>query len=206
MGLAGHSSSQLKDDDANGGEGKIFVVNAPKNVPVQHIYEQETTGVMAAHDGYIDSHGLTHMRRIELSNDGRQVLGEDTLAAVSQNDQEKFDGVMDHAKLQGIPFTVRFHLHPEVKAEIDMGGSAISLSLPSGEVWVFRFEGRANMTLESSAYLEKTRLKPRKSKQVVLSGVAMDYATCIRWTLAKAQETPSVLRDFGQGNMAVLPN
>ena len=40
------------------------------------------------------------------------------------------------------------------------------------------------------------RLKPRAAKQVVLSGVALDYATRIRWSLAKAQDTPVGLRDL----------
>jgi uncharacterized heparinase superfamily protein len=99
-------------------------------------------------------------------------------------------------KLQGIPFQVRFHLHPDVDAELDMGGAAVSMALKSGEVWVFRHDGRAKLSLERSVYLEKTRLKPRAAKQVVLSATAMDYATRVRWTLAKAQETPTTLRDL----------
>ena len=51
------------------------------------------------------------------------------------------------------------------------------------------------MTLEPSVYLEKGRLRPRATKQVVLSGRAMDYATRIRWSLSKAQETPISIRD-----------
>ncbi len=101
---------------------------------------------------------------------------------------------------------MRFHLHPEVDATLDMGGTAVSLALRSGEIWVFRFEGRGELMLQSSIYLEKSRLKPRKTKQVVLSGVAMDYATRIRWTLAKAQDTPTVLRDLETGDRAELPS
>lgn len=79
-------------------------------------------------------------------------------------------------------------------------GTAVSMALRSGEIWVFRHDGQAELTLENSVYLEKTRLKPRATKQVVLRAVAMDYATRIRWSLAKAQETPSVLRDLEDGD------
>src|SRR5690606_1383361 len=89
-----------------------------------------------------------------------------------------------------------FHLHPEVHAELDMGGTAVSLALRSGEVWVFRHDGEAELSLEPSVYLEAGRLKPRATKQVVLSAAAMDYASRVRWSLAKARETPPSLRDL----------
>ena len=206
LGLAGVSSSRLGASKHFGAGEKIFLTATPQKVHLQKVVEQNATGVVAAHDGYTPSHGLTHMRRIELTTDGRDVSGEDTLAAVSDSDQARFDRAMDQVSLQGIPFTVRFHLHPDVDAALDLGGTAVSMALRSGEIWVFRFEGRGELALESSVYLEKTRLKPRKTKQVVLSGVAMDYATRIRWTLAKAQETPSVLRDLEGGDAAELPS
>jgi uncharacterized heparinase superfamily protein len=152
--------------------------------------------VVAAHDGYAGSHGLTHMRRIELSSDGRSVVGEETLAAVNQQHQQVFDRALDRESLQGVRFAVRFHLHPEVDAELDMGGTAVSMVLRSGEIWVFRHDGAADLSLEASVYLERGRLKPRATKQVVLSGAALNYATRVRWTLAKATETPSTIRDL----------
>jgi hypothetical protein len=77
-----------------------------------------------------------------------------------------------------------------------MGGAAVSLALKSGELWIFRAEGDAVLSLDPSVYLEKSRLSPRATKQVVLTGRVMDYATKVSWSLAKAQDTPSHLRDF----------
>ena len=54
---------------------------------------------------------------------------------------------MDDHKLEGVPYQIRFHLHPEIEAHLDMGGTAVSLALKSGEVWVFRHDGRQEMTL-----------------------------------------------------------
>ncbi|MCI2394884.1 heparinase II/III family protein [Aliiroseovarius sediminis] len=208
LGLAGLSSSRLGAAQNYGGGAKVFLTTTPAHIHLQRQDDATGTGigVVAAHDGYVASHGLTHMRRIELSPDGRGVSGEDTLAAVADADQARFDRAMDQVALQGVQYHVRFHLHPDVDATLDLGGTAVSMALRSGEIWVFRFEGRGELTLEGSVYLEKTRLKPRKTKQVVLSGVAMDYATRIRWTLAKAQETPSVLRDLERGDVAELPS
>ncbi len=98
--------------------------------------------------------------------DGRDLSGEDTLAALEQHHQRRFDAVMDARQLQGVPFSLRFHLHPDVDAELDLGGTAVSMALRSGEIWIFRYEGQAELLLESSVYMEKTRLKPRATKQV----------------------------------------
>ena len=85
--------------------------------------------------------------------------------------------------------------HADVEAELDMGGHAVSLALKSGEVWVFRSDGAAAMTVERSVYLEAGRLRPRVTAQVVLTGRAMSYASRVRWSLAKAHETPDAVRD-----------
>ena len=78
----------------------------------------------------------------------------------------------------------------------DLGGAAVSMTQKSGEIWVFRQDGAAEMRLEPSVYLENGRLRPRASQQVVLSGRAMSYSTRIRWSLSKAQDTPTALRDL----------
>ena len=68
----------------------------------------------------------------------------------------------------------------------------------------FRFRGHAALTLESSVYLEKSRLSPRATKQVVLSGTAMEYSTRVSWSLAKAQETPSAVRDYAMDGVLAV--
>ncbi|SFU44998.1 Uncharacterized conserved protein, heparinase superfamily [Aliiroseovarius crassostreae] len=197
LGLKGISSSRVADG-GDGVSGQLFL--APEDVRVQMTQDAGRVGIFADHDGYLASHGLLHMRRLELGVDGRDLTGEETLAALDPDHKGRFDAVMDARGLQGIPFAVRFHLHPDVDAALDLGGTAVSMALRSGEIWVFRHDGQAELTLENSVYLEKTRLKPRATKQVVLRAVAMDYATRIRWSLAKAQETPSVLRDLEDGD------
>jgi uncharacterized heparinase superfamily protein len=108
---------------------------------------------------------------------------------------------MDNVRLAGVPFDVRFHLHPEVDATLDLGGAAISMALKSGEIWVFRHDGKFNLSLEPSVYLETGRLKPRATQQIVLSGRAVEYATRIRWSLSKAQETAIGVRDLNRDEL-----
>lgn len=188
--LTGVSSARLGQ-----GAKTDWLVDAPKAVPIQIAQAPDGMRFEGGHDGWVASHGLTHARILDLSFDGRGLAGEDLLIALEDADQERFDRAMTDTKLQGVTFETRFHLHPEVDATLDMGGAAVGLALKSGELWVFRHDGSATMTLEPSVYLEKGRLRPRATKQVVLSGRAMDYATRIRWSLSKAQETPISIRD-----------
>ena len=77
-----------------------------------------------------------------------------------------------------------------------MGGWAVSMALKSGEIWVFRFDGEVELALDPSVYLEKGRLRPRATQQIVLSGRMFEPGCQIGWTLAKAQDTPAATRDI----------
>jgi len=189
LGLDGFSSSRLVGDGDN-----LRLTGGPHEVHAKFLTDDGLTGIVAGHDGYMPTHGLGYLRRIEMSSDGRMIHGEETLAAVSDAEKEKFDTAMSRER--GVPFSLRFHLHPDVDPSLDLGGTAVSLALKSGEIWVLRYEGRFRLDIEPSVYLEKGRLEPRAAKQVVLSGAALDYATRIRWSLAKAQDTPVGLRDL----------
>jgi uncharacterized heparinase superfamily protein len=149
-----------------------------------------------SHNGYQPTHGLTHGRILDLSIDGRTVDGEDILATLDDADKAIF-GKLGPA---GVTYAVRFHLHPDVDASLDMGGTAVAMRLKSGEVWVFQHDGKAKLSLSPSVYLQNGRLRPRPTQQVVLSGTTMAYATRVRWSLAKAQDTPNAVRDLVQAD------
>ena len=155
--------------------------------------------IYLAHDGWVSSHGLTTSRTLTLSPDGRHLSGVEALTALSVEARRRFEAVMTATRLDGPRFSVRFHLHPEVDAALDLGGSAVSLALRSGEIWVFRHTGTAKLSLQPSVYLEKGRLKPRPTTQIVLASKARGFETRIGWTLAKAQDTPLAIRDL-EGN------
>lgn len=145
-----------------------------------------------SHNGYQPTHGLTHARILHMSVDGRAVDGEDLLTTLDESDKTIFDKIGP----AGVPFAVRFHLHPDVGASLDMGDTAVAMRLKSGEVWVLQHDGQAKLSLSGSVYLQNGRLRPRATQQVVLSGTAMAYATRVRWSLAKAQDTPNAVRDL----------
>ena len=196
LSIDGYSSSRLGAPSRLNGIKHELLIDAPKNIVAEQSGLADGARLELAHDGYRRTHGLTHARTLDLTVDGRGLVGEDLLTTLTDADKARFDRAMDDETLQGVAFAVRFHLHPEVEANLDLGGAAISLTLKSGEIWVFRHDGAAEMQIEPSVYLENGRLKPRPAQQVVLSARAMSYATRVRWSLAKAQDTPVSLRDL----------
>ena len=192
--LKGFSSSRLGvEKDGPGARAELDEV--PEQVWAQAEQTLDGMRVLAGHNGYAPTHGMTHLRELQLSLDGRALGGEDTLGAMTGPDRRRFDQVMERTRYQGIDFDLRFHIHPDVDAMLDLGGTAVSMALKSGEIWVFRHDGVGEMRLEPSVYLEVGRLKPRATKQIVLSGTVLDYACQLGWTLAKAQDTPAAIRD-----------
>jgi uncharacterized heparinase superfamily protein len=122
--------------------------------------------VEAMHDGYVEAFGLRHERQITLSPQGLMVTGRDRLVP---------DAGRPLAK--GLSYTVRFHIHPDVRvSRLDGGG--ILLKLPGGEGWRFR-AGGGHLELEESVYLGGPTV--RRTEQLVVSGVTKDSPAEVAW-------------------------
>ena len=188
--VEGYSSSRLGTDP----EGGMIEL---ADVPTLRVLPGENgAGLHVVHSGWAMTHGLSHVRDLKLTNDGRHLTGIDKLSSISTAEKRRFEKLMIDGRLKGVKFALRFHIHPDVEARLDMGGTAVSLALRSGEIWVFRPTGADRMSLEASIYLEKARLRPRETVQIVLAARAMDFETEVGWTLAKAQDTPLAIRDL----------
>ena len=196
--IEGFSSSRL------GGSGQDQLTDRARVRLADRVFDPTANQFAMSHDGWVATHGLTHIRHLTLAQDGRHLTGEDRLDAVTPADRRRFEQVMTRTRLQGVHFMIRFHLHPDVDAAIDLGGTAVSLALKSGELWIFRHSGGAELSLDPSVYLEKGRLKPRPSKQIVLSATLQRSEARIGWTLAKAQDTPLAIRDLDRDDLAAL--
>lgn len=178
------------------GEGFSRLADGPKRVIVETA-APGSDGLKAdvAHDGWRTLYGLTHARMLRLAPDGRSLEGEDLLTTLTGTDALTFDRALDQSRGLGLAFALRFHLHPDAQAEVLADGT-VGIALRSGEDWVFWAEGEAEVTLEPSVWLERGRLEPRETRQIVLAGRALRPQTRLRWTLGKAYGTPEGLRDL----------
>ncbi len=133
----------------------------------------ETDGaiwVEAAHDGYVQRFGLRHVRRLYLSAGGEDLRGEDRLAPAGPA-----------GPAREVRFAVRFHLHPEVRANLLAGGGVL-LRLAKAGGWRLRAAG-AEVSLEDSVYHGGGT--ERRSQQVVLSGRCPPEGLTVKWALRR---------------------
>lgn len=154
--IADISSSELRPE----GLGR-------RPVLVDH-QRQEANGahwLEASHDGWKRVFGAVHRRRLYVAESGEDIRGEDVVEAETPQ-----------------PFTVRFHLHPEVNASLQQDGATVLLRVRSGG-WRLRTDG-VRPTLEESIYLGGP--EPRRSEQIVLTGHT-DGPQHVKWAISKVK-------------------
>ncbi|GLK66286.1 MULTISPECIES: heparinase II/III family protein [Paracoccus] len=144
-------------------------------------HSPEPAHLLAGHDGWLASHGLTHLRELWLDPDGLGLRGEDSLAALDASAQARLEQVRPEG---GLAFDVRFHLHPEIQAR--QQGQEIHLTLPGGDEWLFSHDGVGELRLEASCLLDRALAEPRPSRQMVISARLQGRAIQICWTLARS--------------------
>ena len=184
LSLMGYASARLARGATRGDHLPQDFVSGPQIVETQQSEMKTAEAISLSHDGWRRTHGLVHLRALQLAHDGSLLRGEDGLAAMTATDRATLDRVL--ARLPGgLRFAVRFHLHPDAVAKIDMGGTAVSIQLPNRETWVFRYMGEAVLSLAPSVYLDEERMRPRATKQIVLSAALSGYGSAVSWTLAR---------------------
>ena len=122
-----------------------------------------------SHEGYSAGYGLTHTRRLYLDSDGEDFRGEELLTR--------------NVALKPIPVTVRFHLHPSVKASLVENKTAVLLRLPGGSGWGFKMHG-GDVTLEESVHCHDG-FSIRKTNQIVIRTVMDDLSLQLKWAIKR---------------------
>lgn len=116
----------------------------------------------ATHDGFAESHGILHRRRIFLAQSGKDIRGSDQLIYTGKPGE--------------IPSTaiIRFHLHPRISAAMT-GRQQILLKLPRvRNRWMFKSTD-GELSLEPSLYMDAgTR---QHCQQIVLRLAVHDIQT-----------------------------
>lgn len=117
----------------------------------------------ASHDGWKKLFGATHHRRLCLQGNGDELLGEDLIEAA-----------------QPQPFTIRFHLHPNVTVSLQEDQEAVLIRTAGGQG--FRLRSDAQIKIDESVYFGQA--EPRRAEQIVLAG-HQDGPQHIKWSIMR---------------------
>ncbi|MCY4229365.1 MAG: heparinase II/III family protein [Alphaproteobacteria bacterium] len=112
-----------------------------------------------SHDGYAAPFGLIHRRRLYITHQGGDLRGEDLLEGGA-----------------GWPFSLRFHLHPDIEARLESG--VAQLTLPGRQHWSFRASG-GRLSLANSIYLGEGR--PRDTTALLMEGLTGAEGAAMKW-------------------------
>jgi uncharacterized heparinase superfamily protein len=124
----------------------------------------------ASHDGYVPLCGVTHRRRLFLTDKGHDLRGEDIFTC----------GI---GLSRPLDIAVRFHIHPAVLVSLIRDGEEALMRLPGGIGWRFHHAG-GGLVLEDSVYLGQGG-RPRKTKQLVIYSRMDEDHTQIKWALQR---------------------
>lgn len=150
----------------------------PRNVSANVQATADGTVVSARHDGYVALFGIAVERRLYLSNGGRDVRGEDRF----------FADLEGGANIEAVPFALRFHLHPSVKANVSQDGASVVLVLPDRNGWRFSARG-GRLRLDDSVYL-LGRGGPRRTQQIVVTGI-VGHPDRVNWAFKRIEKRSS---------------
>ena len=164
---AAHSTAAVEDADSLALDEDGNFGHCPARVVATRLEDEGATWIDASHDGFTADYGVSHRRRLYLAADGDSLRGEDTLSGRGAG-----------------RFTIRFHLHPTVKASLVADGTGALLRLPGGEGWRMRSSG-AMLVIADSIYLGSHAVGHSRSEQIVLSGPLKGGVTTVKWALSR---------------------
>lgn len=162
--LGDRNSTAILDDGSLG-----------KGVTEVELVRDDTAGigrVEASHDGYVRRFGLIHERRLNLSGDGRTLIGEDRLIPSGRR-----------RRTDPVSFAARFHLAPGVEVTATADGQG-ALLRRRGAVWQFRCRG-GRLAAEDSLWIDGAA-RPHATLQLVIAGETPGEGMTISWELKRA--------------------
>lgn len=137
------------------------------------VLDRNETAVRLAfeHARYLESHGLMHGRTIEIATDGSAVTGHERLYSAQSTVRFSRD----------VPFSLQFHLAPDIRPSLTGTAGEIALALPEGDVLVFSStDGQVSVESQTDVAPDGSQ---RTALLIAVRGTTHGEAD-VRWRLA----------------------
>ncbi len=170
---AAHSTLTLGDSNSTAVLDGGSLGKGVDDVTFDRNEDNDSSRLVASHDGYVRSYGLSHERSVMLGIDGKEVRGQDKLIPKGRKKLKK-----------DCSYAIRFHLAPGIEAVPTADGMGAILRSPCAPPWNFRCRG-AMLGIEESLSID-AHGQPIGTIQLVIIGETSALGTTIAWQFRRS--------------------
>lgn len=163
-----------------------WLERGPSLVSVRQAQDHTGQWLLATHDGYVDSLGLLHERRLFVDARGAECRGEDIVYVTDGRARDRFEHATRRRR-QPVLIAARFHLHPDAGAAIDPVRQIVEIRPGGEEVWIFRAAG-GRVELRDSLYFDPARAAPVTNLQILVIAEVIEYLGQINWSFTRVAQ------------------
>jgi uncharacterized heparinase superfamily protein len=150
------------------------LIHAARRVSANRAEAEEALVLGITHDGWLRTLGLSAERILYLDRARGELRGEDafkpTLSPLGDRRRQ-------------VPYAIRFHLHPDIAAQVSADGKSALMRLPGEGGWWLRSDA-AQTLVEPSLRFQDAAV--RAAQQIVLTGAfPLTTGARIRWKLER---------------------
>ena len=156
------------------------LTHGPTEVIAHKVKVAGGTKLTVSHNAYASKFGVNLERKLELSNNGKVLNGEDQITLVSNLGKSY---LISHDALE---YEVRFQFHPEITVQI-LDNDIVKLNSKNAGSWTLE---ALNLTpsIHPSYYFSEGHSSPLLTQQVILSTELNGFLKQVRWSFTKSYD------------------
>ena len=178
--IKGQSSAKLTRSLSYNSKLTDFLSQGPTEVVTSKSKVTGGTELTVSHDAYASKFSVNLERKLELSDSGEILIGNDQIALLSTRDRS------NEISSDDLEYEVRFQFHPEVTVQI-LDNDVVKINSKYAGAWILE---ALNLTpsIQPSYYFSEGNSSPIPTKQVVFSTKFNDFLKQVRWSFVKSYD------------------
>ena len=178
--VKGQSSAKLTRSLSYNSKLTEFLSQGPTEVVTNKSKVTGGTELTVSHNAYASKFDVNLERKLELSDNGEILIGNDQIAMLSTRDRSK------EISFDDLEYEVRFQFHPEVTVQI-LDDDVVKVNSKYAGAWILE---ALNLTpsIQPSYYFSEGNSSPIPTKQVVFSTKFNDFLKQVRWSFVKSYD------------------
>ncbi len=178
--VKGQSSAKLTRSLSYNSKLTEFLSQGPTEVVINKSKVRGGTELIVSHDAYASKFAVNLERKLELSDNGEILIGNDQIAMLSNRDRSK------EISFDDLEYEVRFQFHPEVTVQI-LDNDMVKINSKFAGVWILE---ASNLTpsIQPSYYFCEGHSSPIPTQQVVFLTKFNDFLKQVRWSFVKSYD------------------